>query len=213
MPRSEILRMMRKISRDAVYSRFPDFPSFRHDEASDTDHISFPRPLRTGVLELRHAVSAEDRFLRMAGALTTMCRLLPAAELVFMGQSRTPWRYQQSDYPPARRADAFLAGHRVGRSFNGGLCVGRDALVDWLPQLLWLITSNASLPEIYFVDPGQQVVGSFCRYANLHLYLLDPAAGAAFDHFVADGTMRPVPGGQCRDHSDAMPAGRFLMLD
>lgn len=203
---------MKKRSRNAVYEAFPGFPAYSYDEDSDTDLIAYPPVLRTEILEPRGMASREHAFAQMARALTALASLVSTDGFVFMGDSPRAWRYQRNDYPHVKRADEFLAAKRVGRKFTGGLSIGTTELEEWLPHLLWIVTCNAALPTIYFFDAGQQILGYFCQYGNLHLDLLNDASAKAFKQFANDGSFRKITRRGCRPKVSVGLRGRQIIV-
>jgi hypothetical protein len=204
---------MQTITRTAAYEQFPMMPSFVYDEPSDTDLISFPDPVRTEILEISAAHSADDRFAQLAAVLATLTQQVGAETLLFMGESETPWRYQSNPFKPAKAADAFLKSRKLSKTFSGGILLQRSELSQWVPYLLWLIASNASFPELYFIDPAQQLLGTFCRYGNLHLYLLQATADAPFNQWLQTEPVRLITDTGCSDHDDAIQSGRQTIVD
>ncbi|RYD52359.1 MAG: hypothetical protein EOP52_09355 [Sphingobacteriales bacterium] len=204
---------MQTITRAEAYEQFPLLPSFSYDEPSDTDLVSFPDPVRTEILEISAAHSAEDRFAQLAAVLTTLTQQVGAEALLFMGASETPWRYQPNPFEPAKAADAFLKARQLSKTFNGGVLLQRSELPQWVPQLLWLIVSNASFPELYFIDPDQQLLGTFCRYGNLHLYLLQATADEPFNRWLRTEPVRLITDTGCSDQGDGVQSGRQTVVD
>lgn len=202
---------MQKLKRQAVYGHFPGFPSYVYDEANDLDLISFPDTVRYDTLEVCDAVSASDRLARMAAAVRILAGVLSVEGFVFMGESARAWRKQRSLYPPAKRALEFLAAHRIGATFDGGIRLDALEIEEWLPRLMQIIICSASLPVIYFIDAKAQLLGTTCQYGNLHLYTLHGACTPLIDAFILQSRLRPVGKEGCRDHGDTLLEGRELI--
>lgn len=202
---------MRKISRAAAYASYPGFPSFRYDAATDTDDISFPEYVRSVILSAHKTASGTVQFQAMAGAIAGLMSALHAEDLLFMGGSATPWRYQQNAYEPVADALSYLAAQRIGRAFNGGIMVDAPSLPVFLPHLMWIIAGNAALPEIYFTDRAQQVLGTLCQYGNLHLYILDTACLERVDAWIAGSDLQDISAVGCSYSATDMPEGRGLI--
>ena len=51
--------------------------------------------------------------------------------------------------------------------------VDRPDLTTFVKHLSWLMRCNASLPYFHFSNEGQNLVGSICKYGNLHIATID----------------------------------------
>ena len=92
---------------------------------------------------------------------------------IFLGDTETPWLYQDNDYKPVKAAKEYLTFHKIGKRFNGALQVDTAELPTFINHLAWLTRCNAALPTVHFIDKGQNIVGSICKYGNLHLDTLN----------------------------------------
>src|SRR5690606_6135730 len=117
--------------------------------------------------------------------------------LIFLGDSTLPWRYQDSEYKPAKAALDYLAENAIGKRFNGGLQVETGDLPVFFTHLTWLVRCNASLPLIHFMDPGKQILGSICQYANLHLNALSVEADQQLTSVLPKTLLTSLEGDRC----------------
>lgn len=156
--------MLTKIKRQDCLQRYPKFPTADHQN----DVYFQPEVVSNHLLTLQ-ANSLNQHIRQLAGELTQLIKRLGYRSLIFLGDSTLPWRYQDNEYQPAKEALDYLAENAIGKRFNGGLQVETRDLPVFFTHLTWLVRCNASLPLIHFMDPKQQILGSICQYANLHL--------------------------------------------
>lgn len=111
--------------------------------------------------------SINDYRVSAGASFAMFIRELGIGELIFLGDLDIPWRYRDSD------ALAYLVAHGVTKRFNGGLRVSVDELPVFFMHLACLVATNTVLPIVHFMDHQQRLVGSICRYGNVHLSILD----------------------------------------
>lgn len=109
-------------------------------------------------------------------ALVSMTQAIRENSLIFLGDTTSPWLYQQNDYQPVKEAQEYLSANGIGKRFNGGIQTTIAELPVFIKHLAWLARCNAALPDIYFTDPGQRLLGHICQYGNLHLNTLNKKA-------------------------------------
>jgi hypothetical protein len=86
----------------------------------------------------------------------------------------TPWLEQDNDYLPVQNALQYLRDLGMDESFAGGVLANGEELATFVGHLFWLVRCNASLPIINFSGRGEKLIGSLCKYGNLHLTLFTP---------------------------------------
>ena len=187
----------RKQSREVLYRLFPALPSYAYDPETDTDTIFFPETASSSILTTGKVAPPAEQFQKWTQSVAALAQLWGAEEILFVTESTTPWRFQDNDYPPAAAALKFLEERGIGRKFNGGLWITVAALPVWLPQLLWLVHCNAALPDIYFTTPEQRFVATFCRYGNLHFYLLQEADKPLLQWVITQNQLHNDNGSNC----------------
>jgi hypothetical protein len=188
---------MHTLDRSNAFGLYPVLPSFSYDVETDTDLITFPQTLESFVLSTPAVESPQERIFAMAQAVGALADFLESDRLVFMAGSATPWRQQQNAFPPAAAALDFLSTGGIAADFNGAIIADRSELPEVLQHLIWIIRCNASLPEIYFTDARQQVLGNICSHGNLHLYSLTAGGTSAVQACLNRGTLQPIGAGGC----------------
>ena len=62
-----------------------------------------------------------------------------------------------------------------------------------------MIRCNASLPYFYFTDSSQNILGSICKYGNLHFYTLNKQTDNLFKDAVSKTHLRYFTNANCFD--------------
>jgi hypothetical protein len=104
--------------------------------------------------------------------LDKLFRLVEIENLIFLGEYKRAWRYQENPYPPVQDALAYLKECKVSKKFDGALDVPISEWPIFFKHLFWLIRCNAALPTFHFMDARQTLLGSVCQYSNVHLNTL-----------------------------------------
>lgn len=86
----------------------------------------------------------------------------------------TPWLAQDNDYLPVQNSLRYLRSIGMDDEFNGGVLAGGEDLATFVGGLFWLVRCNASMPIINFSGRGEKLIGSLCKYGNLHLTIFSP---------------------------------------
>lgn len=116
----------------------------------------------------------------LAVGLTHLTGAMGWKYLIFMLELGVPWLYQENDYPPVAAALNYLRSLGADDHFTGGIIANGQELKALLPHLFWIFRCNASLAPAYFTGMGIDMVGSICKYGNLHLYWYNEAQKEAF---------------------------------
>lgn len=184
--------MISKIKRSDFLAQYPDFPQADYYR----DIYTFPQIIDRYIL-YANAKSAKG----LAKNLATQTKLLIAGlgyeRLLFLGDTKIPWLYQENDYKPVQHALDYLKANKVGKHFNGALDINIKQLSEFCRHLFWLVRCNASLPYIYFSDPGFNLMMSFCKYGNLHLCTLNELTDARFNEVLKETQFYISEDGQC----------------
>lgn len=183
-----------KITRKNAFDRYPAFPWSDHRK----EEYFFPPTFKSEILTLSSG-SAEEHARVLSQALTAFAQHVGYESLVFMGDSPTPWRYQDNDYAPVKTALQYLKDNRIGEKFNGALEVDIAELGEFTAHLFWLVRCNASLPVFYFMDRLQSITGCICKYGNIHISTLNEMAHIIFENAVPAGGFKYLRNAMCAE--------------
>lgn len=156
----------------------PGLPNFLWVD-NEKETFFFPKVSQTHVLSLS-SKPAKGHAGNLSRELDCLFRLIGLENLIFLGEYRRAWRYQENSYPPVQDALAYLKENRITKKFDGGLDVSSDEWPNFFRHLFWLVRCNAALPAFHFMDSHQTMIGAICQYGNLHLSPLTSEAEKKF---------------------------------
>jgi hypothetical protein len=187
--------MITKIKRQEAFTKYPNFPWYNYR----TDDFFFPKSYRNIVLTIK-SKSAKGHAANLSAALTKLSRDIGFDSLVFLGDSKTAWLYQDNEYQPVKDATLYLLDNKVGKKFNGALEVSIDSLKEFFKHLFWLRRCNAALPIFYFMDKEQNIVGNICKHGNIHIHFLNEEISDLFERLMPEGKFEYFNGSYCYDN-------------
>jgi len=175
--------MLTKIKRQDCLDQYQSFPLRSYDYDKDEEEFFYPKVYESYILTLP-SKSFKGHVKALGIEVTKLAKALHADTLIFLGDTETPWLYQDNDYKPVKEAQEYLIDRKVGKQFNGALQVNTAEMPTFIKHLAWLTRCNAALPYFHFIDKGQNIVGSICKYGNLHLDTLNEQADKTFKQLV-----------------------------
>jgi hypothetical protein len=175
--------MLTKIRRQDCLDQYQTFPLRGYDYDNDEETFFYPKVFKSYILTLS-SKSFRGHVNALGIELTKLAKALQFDTLLFLGDTETPWLYQNNAYKPVKEAQEYLSGRKTGKHFNGALQVEISELPTFIKHLTWLTRCNAALPYFHFIDKGQNIVGSICKYGNLHLDTLCEQADETLRSFV-----------------------------
>ncbi|QBK31288.1 hypothetical protein [Roseitalea porphyridii] len=147
-------------------------------------------------------------------AFVALCAQMGWREIAIMPITRAPILIQHNESPQAAAAEAALEAAGLSRDHEGAISGAPRAVAPLFGPLFWIARCNASAPHILFNAAGSSVVGTFCKYVNLHLEAYDAdERNRLAAALTASGFTEP-PEGYCveRFADDGMIEGRRLDL-
>ena len=178
--------MVTKIKRQDCLDKYQMFPLQRYDYEKEEMECFYPQVFKSYILTL-NTKSFKGHIRALGFELKKLTKALHTDTLIFLGDHENPWLYQENNYKPVKEAQQYLRENKIGKRFNGALEVDAPELPTFTRHLAWLVRCNAALPNFHFTDPEQNVVGSICKYGNLHLDTLNKEADKNFKSFVENG--------------------------
>lgn len=205
--------MLIKIKRQDCIKQFPDLPRRIYNHQTDEEEFFFPKVFAIYTLMLP-SKSFRGNATLMGKEITSLTQKLGFNELIFLGDVDIAWRYRTHDYKPAMEGLQYLADNKLGKKFDGGLLVDVNELPVFIKHLSWMVRCNAVLAEIYFTDPGQNIIGDLCKYGNLHLQVKTKSADINCKSIIAESKFEFLTEGNCYNkfsRSSAIP-GRQIII-
>jgi hypothetical protein len=164
-----------KIKRTDCLVAYPNFPQADYKK----EVFFYPKAVSSYTLVL-YSKSARGHAKNLSVEFSKLIEAMGMDRLIFLGDSKRAWRYQDNPYLPVQQALAYLEDKGVGKRFDGGLAVDINQLPVFLTHFFWLVRCNAALPYFHFMDPGQHFVGHICQYGNVYISILASALDPLF---------------------------------
>jgi hypothetical protein len=171
--------MIKKINRQECLSLYPFFPQTTYDEEKGEEIFVQPDVVAQYIVTLPSKTfrgHARDMGLQLAEWM----EITGIDSLIFLGDRQVSWRYQDNEFKPVSDALQYLAANQIEKNFKGAIMVDIGEMAHFIKHFAWLVRCNASLPYFSFTDPGQNIMGRFCQFGNLHLDILNKGAIAKF---------------------------------
>lgn len=176
--------MLTKIRRQDCLDQYQTFPLRSYNNLDkDDEEFYYPDVFRSYILTLA-SKSFKGHVKTLGKELAKLTKAFQSDTLIFLGDTETPWLYQTNDYKPVKEAQDFLVNNKIGKRFNGALQVDTAELPIFIKHLAWLTRCNAALPYFHFTDQERNIIGSICKYGNLHLDTLNEQADKTLKLFV-----------------------------
>lgn len=175
--------MLIKIKRLDCLNQHQVFPLRSYDYEKDEEEFFYPQVFESHILTFS-SKTFKGHIKTLGKELTKLTEAFLADTLIFLGDTETPWLYQDNDYKPVKEAQQYLIDNKIGKRFNGALQVDATELPTFIKHLAWLIRCNAALPYFHFTDQRQNIVGSICQYGNVHLDTLNERADKTLKSFI-----------------------------
>jgi hypothetical protein len=205
--------MLTKIKRQHCLDQYTTFPLRSYDYDKDEEDFYYPPVYKSYILTLPSR-TFKGHVKALGTELTKLTKAFQSDTLIFLGDTDTPWLYQDNDYKPVKQAQDYLTTNNVGKRFNGALQVGTSELPTFTKHLAWLTRCNAALPYFHFTDAGQNIVGNICKYGNLHLDMLNEQADKAFKSFLKSSNFNPGDQNSCYNwfgNKSAIPGRKTIV--
>ncbi|NEU77407.1 hypothetical protein PI95_034325 [Hassallia byssoidea VB512170] len=175
--------MLIKINRQEAISKYPKLPLRAYNSEKEDYDFFYPETFTGYVLTLP-SKSFKGHIKLLGKEIADLTTHLGFNKLIFLGDLTIPWLYLDHNFKQAKEALQFLADNKIGRRFTGALQVDTDQLPTFVKHLSWLVRTNAILPYVHFIDPGQNVIGTICQYGNLHIYTVNKKANKLLEKLI-----------------------------
>src|SRR5258708_6970765 len=129
--------MLLKITRQNCLSKFPKFPRRWYNNSKDEIEYFYPKVFHSYILTL-HSKTFKGHIKLLGQELVELIKSLGFDSLLFLGDTGTPWLYQQTQYAPVLKAIEFLEDNKIGKRFNGAIQVSNVDLLPFVKHLSWL---------------------------------------------------------------------------
>ena len=180
------------IKRKDCLAQYPLFPI----SDNEREEFFYPKTCKNYILTVT-AKTLNGHVKQLGKNIAALARNTNATSLVFLGDYKRAWRYQENDYKHARAALQYLEDNGIGKRFNGGIEVSAIELPEFCKHLFWLQRCNAALPCFYFTNKAQNFVAHICRYGNLHIGILNKTAEGPISEMIQEAIFADMHGNRC----------------
>jgi len=188
--------MLIKIDRQEAFDNFPNLPLRHFNSRAEEDVFNYPKVFANYVLTL-FSKSYKGHISLLGREIANLTTKLEFDKLIFLGDEKTAWLYRDHDFKPAKEALQYLIDHKIGKRFNGAIQVDTTELPIFIKHLCWLVSCNAVLPTVHFIDPGQTIIGNICQFGNLHISTMTATGDLNFKEVISKSKFSYLTDGNC----------------
>lgn len=128
------LPMITQINRTDSLKEFTAFPLRNYNHEKEEEEFYYPTVFKSYLLTVP-SKSFRGHATAMGKQLAKMTELLGTDSLIFLGDTDIPWLYRNMEYKPAKEAQLYLTGNKIGKKFNGALQVHLSELPVFIRHL------------------------------------------------------------------------------
>lgn len=194
--------MITQIKRKKCLDKYSVFPTRTYIKAIDNEEIFFPDTFADYILTFQSKTYAKHiKSLRIE--IDKLMKFMGWDALIFLGDVDLPWRFREGRYKQYDKSLKYLANQNIKKRFKGALLIERKDIPLFIPHLVDLIRTNGIVQYVFFTDPNQDVVCSFCQYTNFHVSTLNEQIDFYFGKFVEESQFEYTDKNDCYNKFDA----------
>lgn len=88
--------------------------------------------------------------------------------IIVISNTRVPYLQQKTPYEPVKEAINTLIDMGMSKSSTDALRLGPRTIASFFRVIFWIIRCNAAAPEISFSSKNSNIIGTLCKYGNIH---------------------------------------------
>ncbi len=110
-----------------------------------------------------------SQFCKQIGPqLENLCVAMAWERLLVLPFCKSAYLVQENDSPPLQVAETALLNLGIERDYCDGLVLEGEMISYFFSLIFWIVRCNASAPYICFAAPGSPLIGTLCKYGNIH---------------------------------------------
>jgi hypothetical protein len=188
--------MLNQIPRQEAIAKFQNFP-LRHYDYEEDDYIfNYPKVYASIILTL-NSKSYKGHIKLLSTEIISLAKNLGFDNFTFLGDEDIPWLKRLKTYENFQESLQYFVDNKVKKRFNGALQVGITEIPIFIKHLAWLVRTNGIMPYVFFIDPGQTIIGDICQYGNLHISALNRTAHRNLKNAIAKTQFVYLPDEHC----------------
>lgn len=135
--------------------------------------------------------------------------------LLVISDVKNPYLEQKNDFSPAKQARETLGEMGLSNDYHGGINLSDAAIAEFFSAIFWIVRCNACAPYILFSAPNSAIVGTLCKYGNIHFECYEGCKLNKFKNALTMAGFEIPDDGLCREHFSSSSAidGRRLQID
>jgi len=190
--------MIKLISRKDILADYPVMPWITYDSKNDEEIVHMPSGAAFMVVG-----TSKKTFAANVNTIWTEIKLLfkdlGFSETLIMGAQDMPWRLPQGSYTDIRVAKAmkFFEDSGIGPKFNGAVSIPLTDFGTWFKHVSQMVSVNALIQDMYFMDVNQSFYFSPCQYGNLHLTVMSKSLVKKFRTAILEGELILISAKAC----------------
>ncbi len=136
-------------------------------------------------------------------------------ELLIISDAKSSYLNQDNSHPPVQNAEKRLKSLGLTKEHKGGIILSLDSVEDFFSAIFWIVRCNATAPEISITAKSAPVIGTLCKYGNIHFECYDEAEERKLQKALIHADFAIAEGGACEEHfsEDGTIEGRSISLE
>lgn len=188
--------MLIKLDRQDTINKFQNLPLRHYNPKEDEEVFKSPDVFANYILTLP-SKSYKGHIKLLGTQLVSLAKNLGYINFTFLGDMDTAWLRRLNTYENFQEALQYLVDNKIKKRFNGALQVDIAELPTFIKHLAWLVRTNGILPYVYFIDPGQNIIGNICQHGNLHISPKNKMADKNFKDAIEKSSFTYLSDGGC----------------
>ena len=185
--------MIKQIKRKKCLAKYPIFPLRTYNEDIEDYDYCYSDPFSSYTLILKS--KSYKRLLNNLGKeLSSLCSGLKSGSFIFLGDEKLAWRFREGKYKNFKKGMEYFAGMGIKKTFSGALAVPKDDMTEFVKYLTDLTAINGLIQYVHFIDESQNIIGSICKYGDIHITTMNEHANNQFIQAVSDTNFEFVDG-------------------
>ena len=177
--------MIKQIKRKKCLAAYPIFPLKNYNEDIDDYDYFYPDTFSNYTLILK-SKTYKKHLKNLGKELFSFCSGLKSNSFIFLGDEKLAWRFREGKYDNFKNGMKYFASENIMKTFSGGLVVGENDMVQFIKHLADLVAINGLIQYVHFTDEFQNIIGSICKYGDIHVSIMNKHSDILFKNAVSD---------------------------
>jgi hypothetical protein len=177
--------MIQQIKRKKCLAAYPIFPLRTYNESIEDYDYCYPETFSNYTLILKS--KTYKKLLKDLGKeLLNLNAGLKSRSFIFLGDEKLAWRFREEKYENFKKGMEYFASEDIKKTFTGGLVVSEEDMVQFVKHLADLVAVNGLTQYVHFTDESQNIIGSICKYGDIHVGIMNERSDILFKNAVSN---------------------------